>query len=175
MVKAHGAPLGFVSMEAYPTTSCDWGMPFFSPLLKCAAYSDSDYCGAHKWLSEERGWRKKGWGQGSNERLPSGLPFCYQICWDTKRATVSFLRTSWGREKRVIGQHSLCQGSSSSAAHQSYSQSSLCSTSNCCATLCSCAEYCPCCGLKQFSTFPWRTLCQQPNFFGSRAVIEDVW
>lgn len=44
---------------------------------------------------------EKGWGQGSNERLPSGLPFCYQICWDTKRATVSFLRTSWGGERRL--------------------------------------------------------------------------
>lgn len=148
-------------MEAYPTTHHDWGMPFFSPLLKCAAYSDSGYCGAHKWLSEERGWRKKGWGQGSNERLPSGLPFCYQICWDTKRATVSFSRTSWEREKSVIGQHSLCQCSSSSTAHQSYSQSSLCSTSNCCATLCCFADCCPCCGL-------WVTSSQ--HFLDTRCV-----
>lgn len=34
-------------------------MPFFSPLLKCAAYSDSGYCGAHKWLSEEQGMERE--------------------------------------------------------------------------------------------------------------------
>lgn len=34
-------------------------MPFFSPPLKCSAYSDLAHCGAHKWLSEEQGMDEK--------------------------------------------------------------------------------------------------------------------
>lgn len=75
MVKALGAPLGLVSMESYPTTRCDWGMPFFSTLLKCAAYSDSGYCGAHKWLSEEKGMEKERVGSRFKRKALIGSPF----------------------------------------------------------------------------------------------------
>lgn len=68
------APLGLVSKESYPTTRCDWGMPFFSPLLKCAAYSDSGYCGAHKWLSEEKGMEKERVGSRFKRKPPIGTP-----------------------------------------------------------------------------------------------------
>lgn len=34
-------------------------MPFFSPPLKCASHSDLGYCGAHKWLSEEKGMERE--------------------------------------------------------------------------------------------------------------------
>lgn len=75
MLKAVGAPLALVSMESYPKTHCDWGMPFFSPLLKCAAYSDSGYCGAHKWLSEEKGMEKERVGSRFKRKPPIGTPF----------------------------------------------------------------------------------------------------
>lgn len=84
------------------------------------------------------------WGEGDGERkggvkvqtkkAPIGTPFSVIKFVETqKRATVSFPRTSWeGREKGVIGQHSLCQSFSSSLTLSgSYSQSSLCSWTNC--------------------------------------------
>lgn len=75
MVKARSTPLGLVSMESYSTSLCDWGMPFFSPLLKCTAYSDSGYCGAHKWLSEEKGMVKERVGSRFKWKAPIGTPF----------------------------------------------------------------------------------------------------
>lgn len=50
-------------------------MPFFSLLLKCAAYSDSGYCGAHKWLSEEKGMEKERVGSRFKRKAPIGTPF----------------------------------------------------------------------------------------------------
>lgn len=55
MLQDHGALQDPVSTESYSTAHCGCGMPLFSPLHKCAAYSDSAYCGAYKWLSEEKG------------------------------------------------------------------------------------------------------------------------
>lgn len=47
-------------------------MPFFSPLLKCAAYSDLGYCGAHKWLSEEKGMERERVGSRFKRKAPIG-------------------------------------------------------------------------------------------------------
>ncbi|MEQ2224858.1 hypothetical protein ILYODFUR_011712 [Ilyodon furcidens] len=50
-------------------------MPFFSPFPKCAAYSDSSYCGAHKWLSEQKGMQKERVGSEFKRKAPIGAPF----------------------------------------------------------------------------------------------------
>lgn len=94
------APRGSVSMEPYPTISSRLRHAILLP----AAKTRRSFWLRLLWRAQvalwgEGLWRKKGWGQSSNQRLPSGLPFCYQICRDTKRATVSLPRASRGREK----------------------------------------------------------------------------
>lgn len=55
-----------------------------------------------------RGWRQKGWGQGSNQRLPIGTPSVL-----SNLLSYSVMPVDISREKRgVIGQHSSCQSTS---------------------------------------------------------------
>lgn len=128
MLKALGAPLALVSMESYPKTHCDWGMPFFSPLLKCAAYSDSGYCGAHKWLSEEKGMEKERVGSRFKRKPPIGTPFLLSNLSRHKKSNSLIPKDILTERKGVIGQHSLCQSFSSSTAQRLNSRSSLRST-----------------------------------------------
>lgn len=102
-LKALDAPLGSVSTESYWMTPRGWGTLFFSPPLKCSAYSDLAYCGAHKWPSEE-----KGWGQGSDERLPSGRPLLLSNLWRHKKSNSLIPKGAFRRRKEVIGELFLC-------------------------------------------------------------------
>lgn len=124
-LKALDVPPGSVSTESYWMTRGGWGMPFFLPPLKCSVHSDLAYCGAHKWPSEEKERIKKGWGQGSDERLPSGLLFCYQILQRHKKSNSLIAKVVSRRRKEVTGELFLC------ACHlfSSLVKSSFCSSS----------------------------------------------
>jgi len=65
-------------------------MPFFSPLLKFAAYSDSGYCGAHKWLSEEKGMEKEREGSRFKRAAPIGTPLLLSNLLETQKELQSY-------------------------------------------------------------------------------------
>jgi len=128
MVKALGAPPSLVSMESYPTTHCDWGIPFFFPLLKRTTYSDSNYCGAHKWLSEEKGMEKERVGSGFKRKAPIGTPFLLSNLLRDKKSYSLIPEDILTERRGVRGQHSLFQSASSSTELQINSLSPLWST-----------------------------------------------
>lgn len=135
-LKALDAPLGSVSMESYWMTPRGWGTLFFSPPLKCSAYSDLAYCGAHKRPSEE-----KGWGQGSDERLPSGRPLLLSNLWRHKKSSSLIPKGALRKRKEVTGElFCACVTSSAAQASKSSFFSSLCSFADCRSWLVSEAE-----------------------------------
>lgn len=111
--------LGLVSRESYPTTRCDWGMPFFSALLKCAAYSDSGYCGAHKCLSEEKGMEKERVGSRFKRKPPIRTPILLSNLSRHKKSNSLIPKDILREQKRVFGRHSLCQSQFSCTAQHS--------------------------------------------------------
>lgn len=144
-------------MEPYPTSHCDWGMPFFSLLPKCAAYSDSGYCGAHKWLSEEQAMEKERVGSRFKRKAPIRTPFLLSNLLRHKKSYSLIPKSILRERKGVIGQHSLWRGFSSSTAQWTNSQPSIYSTYDSSTTLCSCGDS--------------ELLFKQPTFLWS----EDLW
>ncbi len=128
MVKALSAPLGLVSMESYPTTHGEWGMPFFFPPLKCAAYSDSSYCGAHKWLSEEQGMERERVGSRFKREAPIRTPSLLSNLLRHKKSNSLIPKDILRRREEVIGQHSCVRAS---VLPQLGGQSPLCSCAHC--------------------------------------------
>lgn len=113
MVKAFGAPPGLVSMESYRRLVVTKACHSSSRCKKCAAYSDSGYCGAHKWLSEEKGMERKRVGSGFKRKAPIRTPFLLSNLLRHKKSYSLIPKNILRERKGVIGQHSLCHSTSS--------------------------------------------------------------
>lgn len=78
-----------------------------------------------------RGWREKGWGQGSNRKAPIGTPFLLSNLSRHKKSNSLIPKDILRERKEVIGRPPLCRSFSSSKAQQSSAQSSLCCCTDC--------------------------------------------
>lgn len=106
-------------------------MPFFSslpdpPLPNCGSYSESSYCGAHKWLSEEKGMQRERVGSGFKRKAPRRGSFSV-IKFVARQKELQFHSSGRleGEGSGVIGRHSSCQSISSSAESHMNSCSSV--------------------------------------------------